>query len=525
MLQRRLWLVLILLAAFAFRVHTLGAKSLWYDELRQIEVASHPLADFPSELAKHSARPLDYWLTHYLLRAGHQELWLRYPALLWGTLSVALMFPLARRWFDGRTALIASALMAAAPIGVQYSQELRPYALYLLFTLISFWGLERALGPHPPAPSPEVCTLSEAERSRRATSGEEGREGEAGFWLLFALASIGGALTHYFYAYLLTAQALFVAGLFLFLKLRWPQLAAFMMSALAGYAALFVAANPLMLTLFAENFLGALVQAPVSSLPVDTFAAGGADKIDQAFFVKGLLPAYGGGPGAALVVFNVLAVTGLIALAFRDRRRLAISVLWLCLAPGLVILYLQYRQEFFANRYVLFALPVYLLLIARSLATLTRRLPFGGALTLAALLILLAFDFNQLEAYYRQPKDDWRRVGTFLAANVRAGDAVAAPDVQFFIRFYAPTQPGSLVDANDLGPHQEALDNAERFWFVWSDYTLVPIEETRQWVKQLPGITLELDPKVKVIFVHPGLTRAEMEAEAAQFVIPPTSVR
>ena len=121
MLQRRLWLMLILLAAFAFRVHTLGAKSLWYDELRQIEVASHPLADFPSKLANHSARPLDYWLTHYLLRAGPQAFWLRFPALLWGTLSVALMFPLARRWFDGRTALIAIALMAAAPIGVQYS--------------------------------------------------------------------------------------------------------------------------------------------------------------------------------------------------------------------------------------------------------------------------------------------------------------------------------------------------------------------------------------------------------------------
>lgn len=216
---------------------------------------------------------------------------------------------------------------------------------------------------------------------------------------------------------------------------------------------------------------------------------------------------------------------GLIALASRDRRGLALSVLWLCLAPGLVILYLQYRQGFFANRYVLFALPVYLLLIAHSLATLARRLPWGGALAPAALLILLAFDFNQLGAYYRQPKDDWRRAGAFLAANVRAGDAVAAPDVQFFIRFYAPTQPGSLLDANDLGPHQEALDNAERFWFVWSDYTLVPIEETRRWVKQLPGITFELDPKIKVIFVHPGLTLAEMEAEAAQFVIPPPSTR
>ena len=93
----RLWFALILLAAFALRVHALGAKSLWYDELRQIEVAQHRLADFPPELAKHSARPLDYWLTHYLLIAGHQEFWLRFPAALWSTLGVALMFPLARR--------------------------------------------------------------------------------------------------------------------------------------------------------------------------------------------------------------------------------------------------------------------------------------------------------------------------------------------------------------------------------------------------------------------------------------------
>lgn len=313
--RRRLWLVLILLAAFALRVHALGAKSLWYDELRQIEVASHPLAGFPTELAQHSARPLDYWLTHYLLRAGRQEFWLRFPALVWGTLSVALMFVLAQSWFDGRTALIAAALMAAAPIGVQYSQELRPYALYLLFTLISFWSLGRALRPHPPAPSPDdekkkrrqergsslavanpassspqVCTLSEAERSRRASSRGRGQRGEAIFWLIFALASVGGALTHYFYAFPLTAQVLFVAGLFLFQKSRWPQFAACLAGALAGCAALFVAANPLTLTVFAGNFLGALVKAPVSSLPVDPFAAGGADKIDQAFFVKGLLP-------------------------------------------------------------------------------------------------------------------------------------------------------------------------------------------------------------------------------------------
>jgi hypothetical protein len=43
-------------------------------------------------------------------------------------------------------------------------------------------------------------------------------------------------------------------------------------------------------------------------------------------------------------------------------------------------------------------------------------------------------------------------------------------------------------------------------------------------VNNLPGVTLQLDPKIKVIYVHPGRTRDEMLAEAQQFVIPPPSI-
>jgi hypothetical protein len=139
-------------------------------------------------------------------------------------------------------------------------------------------------------------------------------------------------------------------------------------------------------------------------------------------------------------------------------------------------------------------------------------------------LALLAFDLNQAALDYGQPKDDWRRVGAFLAANARPGDAVAAPDVQFFIRFYAPGQPGTIIDANDLGPHQQALADYDRFWFVWSEYTLLPVDEVRQWVNHLPSVTLQLDPKIKIVYIHPGRTQAEMLTEAQQFVIPPPSI-
>jgi hypothetical protein len=128
-----------------------------------------------------------------------------------------------------------------------------------------------------------------------------------------------------------------------------------------------------------------------------------------------------------------------------------------------------------SSDHVLFGLPVYLLLAA-----------------------LLGFGLAEVRADYSQPMDAWRRVGAFLTANVRPGDRLGAPDVQA---------------------------NGERFWFVWSDYTLLPIDDTRAWASSLTGVTFRLDPRIRVIFVHPGRSQAEMLEEAEEFVIPPPSVK
>jgi len=151
--------VLVLLAGWGLRVHALGAKSLWYDELRQVEVAQAPLSNLEDLLIEHAARPLDYLVTHALLPftgpvdavAGRAEFWLRFPAAVWGLLTLAAFWPLARRWLkppaaNGLAAALAGGLLAAAPLAVQYSQELRPYALYLLISVLSFYCLDCALG-------------------------------------------------------------------------------------------------------------------------------------------------------------------------------------------------------------------------------------------------------------------------------------------------------------------------------------------------------------------------------------------
>jgi hypothetical protein len=138
---------------------------------------------------------------------------------------------------------------------------------------------------------------------------------------------------------------------------------------------------------------------------------------------------------------------------------------------------------------------------------------------------LVGLSLAEVRADYREPKDDWKRVGAFLTANVRPGDTLGAPDVQAFIRFYAPDQPAAIVDVSERGPHEEALANGERFWFVWSDYTLLPVDDTREWVSGLAGVTIQLDPRIKVIFVHPGRTQAEMLAEAEGFEVPGATLK
>ena len=527
---RRALPLLILLVAWGLRVHALGGKSLWYDELRQVEVAAHPLSDFEPLLIVHTARPLDYAITHYWLLGaadvdgppGRVEFWLRFPAALWSMAALAVFWPLARRWLGWPQAVGALALMAAAPLAVQYAQELRPYSIYLLWAMLSFYCLDRALGLGRP----------------------QQKDASGAAWLGFGLASAAGVLTHFFYLTVLAVQGVFVLGLWMAERLRGRRqpvgdrhvtnsgLLAFAACGAAAVAALFVDYQPDWLGFWARRFLGAVAAAPAAGGLVSDAGAvlTGGDAPPVEFLLRGVLPFFGGGEGPALTLFAGLALLGFIVLARWDRTRFTLAGLWLAVGPAFVIIYLIYRDQFFALRYILYALPIYLMLAAAGLATLSRlagrllssqRAP--RAVLGLGLALMVSFQSQRLAFYYAQHKADYRRVGQFLTLNTLPGDMLGAPDVQAFVRFYAPNQAAVIVDANDIGPHQQALANGERFWFVVSDYTLAPLAETREWALGLTGVTLRLDPDIKVVFVHPGLTQAQMLEEAAGFTIPPRS--
>ncbi len=75
---------------------------------------------------------------------GLSSVALRLVPALAGTLAVGLVFAVAHRLWDPRTAFATAALAALSPFLIFYSRQARPYALLMLFCVLHVWVSVRA---------------------------------------------------------------------------------------------------------------------------------------------------------------------------------------------------------------------------------------------------------------------------------------------------------------------------------------------------------------------------------------------
>ncbi|NDJ74786.1 MAG: hypothetical protein GYB65_00890 [Chloroflexi bacterium] len=152
--DKRTWLLLaaILLLALGLRMINLGGRTLWYDEAFTVLFAEKGwdamldgTLDADEDAAAEEHPLLYYQLLHYWMEVfGQSPVAVRLFSALLGVATVALVFGLARAWFDDRTALSAALITSVAPFHVQYSQETRMYALLALVLVSTTWAFTRA---------------------------------------------------------------------------------------------------------------------------------------------------------------------------------------------------------------------------------------------------------------------------------------------------------------------------------------------------------------------------------------------
>lgn len=176
----------VTIAAFALRAVSLERQSLWYDE----GVSAYLTTLSWDELTRWTADDIQPPLYYYLLKlwctaAGRSEGALRWPSVLFSTLTVPLAALLGRRMFSRRAGLLAGLFFAVSPLYIWYAQEARNYAMLMFLTLLSSTLLYTAWVK------------------------EEGRPAW-GVWLAYALAAGTALYTHYFAWFMLAFHGLFI---------------------------------------------------------------------------------------------------------------------------------------------------------------------------------------------------------------------------------------------------------------------------------------------------------------------------
>jgi hypothetical protein len=116
--------------------------NFWYDEAFTAAIAKLPAANLPQAILNDVHPPLWYGIEWLMARISIEEVFLRLPALLFGTVNVLLIYRLTLALgFNKKTARIAGILIAVLPAQLYYSNEARGYTLLTMLVLFSLIGL------------------------------------------------------------------------------------------------------------------------------------------------------------------------------------------------------------------------------------------------------------------------------------------------------------------------------------------------------------------------------------------------
>ena len=382
-----LWPAMALAMAIAavLRFPGLMAQSLWVDEVYSVDMLSWPVSVI---LHVQDGHPPLFALLHLTVaQVVDPDVAGRLIAAIVGVAAVGVLVRLAAELWDVRTALVAGYLLALSPLHVWYSQEGRSYALVVLIGIGASLALVRAV--------------------RNPTWGR---------WIAFAVWSVVGLFTHYLYAALLVAQAVYLA----LLGGQGRLLLALGAAAVIGLVSLPVLGPE------ATQFVGDQRGFEWLALPYTAFTFfagfGLGPSVEELHRHRGL--------DAISPYWPAIEVVAGVALAAAMAAPRAIAkagpwgryvLLWLIVPILFVFAGSWARDGAFNVRYVIVALPALMLLLALVFTDGgTPRLVVG--LIIATGLSLASIAIDRLDPGHQ--REDVRAAAEFLDRHVAPGDRI-----------------------------------------------------------------------------------------------------
>lgn len=135
-------LIAILLIGLFLRVYKLDSESIYLDEGFTIDTSKYDLKKI-TEITSHDVHPpLYFFIMHYWINLfGDSEFSTRFLSVIFGTLSIFMIYKVGTLIFDEEVGIISSLILGLSFYHIRYSQQARHYTLLALMTLFSFYFL------------------------------------------------------------------------------------------------------------------------------------------------------------------------------------------------------------------------------------------------------------------------------------------------------------------------------------------------------------------------------------------------
>ncbi|MFB0533508.1 MAG: glycosyltransferase family 39 protein [Anaerolineae bacterium] len=432
------WLITIIMLGAAVRLYRLGYQSLWYDEAFSWAVATAPLKIGLAAILSDGGNPplYQYFVLHPLHYLGQSEEIIRLPSVFFGILSIPLIYKVGRLCFGQKVGLVSALWLSLSPIHVWYSQEARMYAMVVLLSLGSVYFF--------------LLTL---------------RSSDWKLWLGFIVFTALAYPTSYS-AFLVTlAQLIFIICTFRthYLILRQWAL---------SQALAFLPTLPWVIALLSrkmKSFGFGWIARPGPLDPLKTlwnFSLG---------YTEILTPLV----SLSLLLFAFALLRGLwdqrsgsegdppqIPLFPYAKLFLA---LWLILPIGFVFLVSHLLVSIYIDRFLLVALPPYLILVAYGLLRIRHGIARRGLIFALTLAISLSLSRIYFDAEY-YTKEDWRGAAQYITQHEQAGDVIAlrlaASALPFEYYYQGQLERVPITKLGMTQPIEDMAAGHQRLWLV-----------------------------------------------------------
>lgn len=453
-------MLLIVLLGFALRVYRLEFQSFWYDEILTVFTTAVLSMSEMLDIVIFGERnhmPLYFLVMQSWSDIGTSEFVIRFFSVIWGTISIPLIYSLGR-FIGGRiVGLVAGFLLAVTPFHIWYSQEARMYSLAPALVIVVHWFLFRAV---------------------RFDRGLD--------WIGYAISMLIAVYTHYFALLILAAHYVFFAFHYGRIKnkfFRW-LLAAGAVTVLFGIWGIYIV------------LLGGFSEAPISwistagwSEPIFTilsFAVGPAVNPQNVIFYA--------------VPTIYLAAIGVCFIVIARRKNSATELLesdaywasrllliWL-IVPLAITFFISFnwsvpgQRSIYVDRYLIIILPAVLLCAAWGIVTLIRRTnkPWILPATLTIISIIIALSLYRMYHASQYARPDWRHALSWLIEESDSGDVILGSPLELPPIFYYTDQevPFIVLPNTDSAP-----ESKERFEIAMADQISALAEDRdRAWL-------------------------------------------